>query len=322
VLDLVAITLEQLRTFVAVVDEGSFSAAARRLRRVQSAVSHAMANLEGQLGVVIWDRSTKIPTLTEHGRVLLDAARRVCADADALVGVAQKLAGGLDPSVSLCVDAIFPLPALVDLCTEFAREYPTVELAVHTETLSEVAARVLDGTCQLGVVGPAAHAQGLERRYLTTVRMVPVVGKAHPLASARGRIATGQLREHVQVVLGERGEARAPAQAVLSSRTWRVVDLTTKLALLRAGLGWGNLPEHTVRDDLKKGRLVRIQPAEWSADEHVLSLSVVQRPGLTMGPAGQWLLRRMMELCLRDVGQPSTPDRRFTKPRSRNDDPP
>ena len=126
-----SITLDQLRTFIAVADEGSFSAAARKLHRVQSAVSHAMANLEDQLGVVLWDRSTRIPTLTEPGRVLLDAARRVCADADALGSAAERLAGGLDPRVALCVDAVFPLSARVELCVEYARVYPTVELVVH-----------------------------------------------------------------------------------------------------------------------------------------------------------------------------------------------
>src|SRR5690348_1472579 len=120
------VTLDQLRTFVAVVDEGSFSAAARKLQRVQSAVSHAMANLEAQLGVALWDRSTRIPTLTEHGRAMLLKARRVCAEADDLRRLADGLAGGLEPSLAICVDAVFPIAALVDLCREFAREFPTV----------------------------------------------------------------------------------------------------------------------------------------------------------------------------------------------------
>lgn len=308
-----SITLDQLRTFIAVADEGSFSAAARKLRRVQSAVSHAMANLEAQLGVVLWDRSTRIPALTEHGRVLLGAARRVCADADALRGAAQRLAGGLDPLVSLCVDAVFPLSALVDLCVEFARVYPTVELVVHTEAMTAVADRVLDGTCQLGVVGPAAAAQGLERRHLTSVRMVPVAGASHPLAAAQRRAApaarlpTEQLREHVQIVLSERGGSRSPEQAVLSPRTWRVVDLQTKRELLCAGLGWGNLPEHMIRDDLEAGRLVRLRPDAWGDDEHLLSLALVHRPGLVMGPAGQWVLERLVELCCQHVGRAEEP---------------
>src|SRR5438552_17967041 len=108
------ITLDQLRAFVAVVEEGSFSAAARKLRRVQSAISTAMANLENQLGVPIWDRTTKIAKLTDQGHAVLAAARRVLLDVAALKRVPPVLVLGLEASVSLCIDAIFPLGALVD----------------------------------------------------------------------------------------------------------------------------------------------------------------------------------------------------------------
>lgn len=300
------ITLDQLRMLLAVADEGSFSAAARKLTRVQSAVSHAMANLESQLAVTLWDRSTKIPTLTDQGRIVLTAARRVCDDADALARLADGLSAGLEATLSLCVDAVFPVTALVDLCREFGEKYPAVELRVHTETLGAVAARVLDGTCQIGVMGPAAHARGLERMnltriHLTKVRMIPVVARRHPLAGVRGRVSSERLSREVQIVLSERGDTRSPDQAVLGTRTFRVVDLYTKRELLLAGLGWGNLPEHTARADLRAKRLVRLRPAAWPDEGHVLALSVIHEPGLVMGPATVWLLERMKTLCKRDT---------------------
>ncbi|MDB4928718.1 MAG: lysR, partial [Myxococcaceae bacterium] len=95
-------TLDQLRALLTVAEEGSFSAAARKLRRVQSAVSSAMSNLESQLGVDLWDRSAKVPRLTAQGEAVLAGARRVCAEADALRQLAAGLAGGLEASVSLC----------------------------------------------------------------------------------------------------------------------------------------------------------------------------------------------------------------------------
>lgn len=299
-------TLDQLRTLLAVVDEGSFSAAGRKLRRVQSAVSHAMANLENQLGVVLWDRSTKIPTLTAQGKVVLASARQLCAEADELARVAHGLVGGLEAELSLALDALLPVRAVVDLTREFAREFPTVELRLYTETLSAVSALVRAGTCQIGVVGPAANSSGLEREHLLSVRMVSVVAPSHPLASAaksRARgIRTPQLAQHVHIVLSERGDERTPDQAVLSPRTWRIADLATKKALLLAGLGWGNLPEHMVDDELAKGRLLRIRPAAWSDDEWNLSLAVVHRPELARGPAARWVLSRLPALCTRAAG--------------------
>lgn len=295
------VTLDQLRIFLAVVEEGSFSAAGRRFRRVQSAVSHAMANLENQLGVPIWDRRTKVATLTEQGRVLFAAAKRVCGEADALKRVAAGLVDGLEPVVSLCVDAVFPLPALVLVCREFAQTYPTVELCLHTEAMSAVAERVLDGTCQLAIAGPHALSAGLSSNYLASVLMIPVVAKEHPLSLLRGRIATERLSEEVQIVLSERAQNRTPDQAVLSPRTWRVADLNTKYALLCGGLGWGNMPEPMVREDLKRKRLVRIRPAAWGEQEYLLSLSLVHRPDFALGPAARWLTQRMSELCEKEL---------------------
>ena len=109
------VTLDQLRALVAVAEHGSFSGAARKLQRVQSAISTAMANLEDQLGVPIWDRSTKVARLTSQGQAVLTAARRVLAEVDALRHLTSGMVMGLEASVSLCVDALFPVGVLVEL---------------------------------------------------------------------------------------------------------------------------------------------------------------------------------------------------------------
>jgi DNA-binding transcriptional LysR family regulator len=292
------VTLDQLRTFTAVVREGSFSAAARKLRRVQSAVSHAIGNLEKELEVKLFDRTEKTPSLTNEGRVLLAAAESVLERAGALELIAGALSGGAETSVSIAVDAVFPLDALVEVCREFRVAHPAVALTVETEALSAVSAKVSTGVCQLGIVGPAADTHGLEKEYLSEVRMIPVVAPSHPLAEIRGKIASPILREHVQVVLSARGDARGePDRGVLSPNTWRVADLETKHRLLLGGLGFGNLPEHRVREDLKAKRLVEIRPRAWSEDEHVLSLSAVYKTNAALGPAARWLLERLGSSC-------------------------
>lgn len=305
------VTLDQLRAFVCVVEEGSFSAAARKLKRVQSAISTSMANLETQLGISVWDRSSKVAKLTEQGHALLGAARRVLGEVDGLRRLTADMVTGIEPSVSLCLDAFFPLTALVKLCTGFAQEFPSVDLRVETQVMSAVATRVLAGAATLGVVSPMGLAPGLERRALASIRMVPVVGPDHPLAKVKREIPTRRLAENVQIVLSERTDAGVADQGVLSSRTWRVGDLHTKHALLCAGLGWGNLPEHLVREDVKRKRLVAIRPEAWAVDEHTLHLSAIYRSDETFGPAHQWVLTHLAELCAREVGAPQRkPSRR------------
>ena len=113
-------TLDQLRALIAVIEEGSFSAAARKLHRVQSAISASMANLESQLGVPLLDRSTKVARLTDQGQAILASARKVCTEVDSLRKLAAGMTVGLEASVSLCVDMLFPLTALSTCASSFA----------------------------------------------------------------------------------------------------------------------------------------------------------------------------------------------------------
>jgi DNA-binding transcriptional LysR family regulator len=296
------VTLDQLRAFVAVVEEGSFSAAARKLKRVQSAISTSMGNLESQLGVTIWDRSTKVPKLTAQGQTVLGAARRVLMEVDGLRRLTAGMVMGLEAQVSICLDALFPVDGLVDLCTAFTKAFPAVDLRIDTQVMSAVSARVLDGTATLGIVSPGGPTAGLERHALAAVTLIPVVGPGHPLAALRGPIAKEHFSDAIQIVLTERIEAGIADRAVLSPRTWRVADLHTKHMLLRAGLGWGNLPEHVARDDLRSGKLVAIRPEEWGEREHTVYLSAIYRTDAMFGPAHRWLLAQLPLLCARDTG--------------------
>jgi DNA-binding transcriptional LysR family regulator len=294
------LTLDQLRALVVVVEEGSFSAAARKLKRVQSAISTSMKNLETRLGVPLWDREKKSATLTPKGRAVLSAARRVLMEIDSLHRLTSGLTTGLEPFVSLCVDALFPVSVLCDVCAEFATAFPAVDLRVDTEVLSAVSARVLEGTATLGVVSPPGILPGLERQLLAPIRMIPVVGPRHPLAAASGTLSRDQLAGAVQIVLSQRGNDGTDDREVLSLRSWRVADLHTKHMMLRAGLGWGNLPEHVVREDLRAKRLVAIRPAGWDERESWLSLYGVYRSDATIGPAHRWLLDQLARRCAGD----------------------
>src|SRR5579862_8388002 len=96
-----ALTLDQLRLFLAVVDAGGFSAAARSLGRAQSAVSYGVANLERQLGISLFDRSGRKPALTQAGVELAAEARAVCVQVDHLRARAHGIAQGVEPRLAI-----------------------------------------------------------------------------------------------------------------------------------------------------------------------------------------------------------------------------
>src|SRR3982075_891382 len=94
-------SLDQLRTFIAAAEEGSFSAAGRKLKRAQSVVSQTLANLEKQLGVKLFDRSARYPRLTDEGRSLLVDARSVADHVDGFKARARAMREGLEPELAV-----------------------------------------------------------------------------------------------------------------------------------------------------------------------------------------------------------------------------
>jgi DNA-binding transcriptional LysR family regulator len=286
-------TLDQLQVLTAIAETGSFSAAARRLNRAQSVVSYAIANLEAQLGVKLFDRTERRPTLTEAGRAILGDARRVARAIDELRARAAGLTAGLEAEVGLVVDVMFPRARLVAALKAFARDFPTVTLRLGVETLGAVVQLVLERAYGLGISGPIGLAtDGLERRVLCDEALFPVAAPDHPLARLAPPLPTAAFHEHTQLVLSDRSRRTEGRDfGVVSPRTWRLSDLGAKHALLLAGLGWGNMPQTMVREDLRAGRLCRLQPAE--AIPGRFPLVLVHRTDSPPGPAACWLARRL-----------------------------
>ena len=287
------LTFDQIRVFLAVAERGSFSAAAKELRRAQSAVSYAIANLERHLRVSLFDRSGRRPVMTAEGRALLVDARRVAQDADGMVARALGLSRGLEPELTLVIDCMFPLSRIAESLARFRAEFPSVPPRLHVESLGAVPKLVIDGVAALGVTGWMPEGEhGLVAVAMGSIKLVCVVAATHPLAERRGRIPTAELRDHVQLVLADRSPLTAGRDLmVLATRTWRTGDLGAKHAMLVQGLGWGNMPLHMVAEDMAAGRLVAIRPAEFAGSDGLLDLpmKLVHRADRPLGPATRWI---------------------------------
>ena len=286
-------TLDQLHVLLAVAEAGSFSGAARRLNRAQSVVSYGIANLEAQLGLTLFERGHRRPVLTEAGRAVLADARRIAGIIDELRARATGLTAGLEAEVALAADVMFPTDDLVAALDAFARAFPTVALRLRVEALGGVVQLVLDGTCTLGISGPMGiRVGGLERRLIRHIDLIPVVAPGHPLAQLPPPLPAAAFHEHTQFVLSDRSKLTEGQDfGVLSLRTWRLGDLGAKHALLRAGLGWGNMPAHMVGDDLASGRLVQLRPTFGALQRFPLLL--IHRAATPPGPAARWLAERL-----------------------------
>jgi DNA-binding transcriptional LysR family regulator len=286
-------TLDQLRVFLTVVEEGSFAAAARKLGRATSVVSYSIANLEAQLGVSLFDRdSTRKPQLTDAGRTVLSEARTISNGVSGLRAKAKGLLQGIEAEIHLVLDVILPAWRVVDALKAFRTEFPTVSLCLHIEALGAVTQSVLSRTASIGISGPLDVAvPELERIGIGSVELIPVSAPDHPLACA-GRNAPGAGRDHIQLVLTDRSSLAKEDRGVIGTQTWRLGDLGSKHMLLREGIGWGYMPEPMVHEDIERGRLVRIDVPEYK--DGFVRLHAIYRTDTPPGPAGSWLIDRFV----------------------------
>ena len=291
------VSLDQLRAFIAAVDEGSFSAGARKLHRAQSAVSELVSNLEAQLGVALFDRSERYPKLTAAGVQLVADARSVVANVDLLKARAKGISSGLESELSAVVDVLFPIEAIAESAREFRDRFPRTPLRLYVEALGGAYQPVLDGRCSLGVVGSlpiAPDSITLER--LQGVHMSMVAAREHPLALISGLIPKAELARHVQLVLTDRSDLTSGREfGVMSPLTWRLGDLFAKHAFLLKGLGWGGMPMHAVKHDLLEGRLVKLSIEDMAEESLVLPMSAAYLTAKPPGPAGRWLIERLKQ---------------------------
>lgn len=297
-----ALSLDQLLTFLAAADEGSFSAAGRKLGRSQSVVSQTLANLEGQLGVRLFDRTGRYPVLTKAGAALLADARSITRQVGTLKAKARAMGGGLEPELAVAVDVMFPIAVFAHAVRDFRGAFPETPLRVDVEGLGAAVKPVLDGRCSFAVTGFLPDVSpDLVEEHLLSIRLVTVVAAGHPLARETAPIPRERLAEHVQLVLTDRSDlTKGQDFGVVGRKPWRLADMGAKRVFLLAGLGWGHMPLHLVEEDLAAGRLVLVRQADGPSDVSA-PMRAVHRADRPPGPAGRWLIERLTETTARCI---------------------
>lgn len=286
------VSLDQLRTFITAVDEGSFSAAARKLNRVQSAVSGYVSSLEEQIGVVLFDRTGRFPKLTPQGTVLLADARNIVSGVDTLKARAKMMNAGLEAELSVVIDVFFPTAVVSAAVKAFSERFPFTPLRLFVEGLGAGYQPVLDGRCSLGILA-ALHVSfpSLVSERIGEIPLVVVAASGHPLAKFKDEIPKRELSKYVQLVLTDRSDLMGGKDyGVLSPSTWRLADLSTKYAFLKDCVGWGSMPLHMVEHDIDVGALVVLEVEGMPRSGYPLAMSAVNQAASPPGPAGRWFI--------------------------------
>lgn len=231
--------IDEIRSFVAVAETGSFSAAARNLKRAQSVVSMHIAGFEAELGYKLFDRTPK-PVLTAQGRELLVGAKRVLVEADRLQNRALTLSETQTPSIYMGIDLVLEAPVMIDLLRLFAKSFPSVRLQIENISGSEAKWFFTKTAMNLALVFSSDPSLESDEYILGHSPLSIVVAKNHPLA-AIDRPTVDDLRRYRQIVVHAR-DPQSPSPAVVNTEYWEIDSGLWALGLAARGVGWAILP--------------------------------------------------------------------------------
>ncbi len=287
-------TLDQLLAFSSVASLGSFAAAAAKLHKSQPAISKLVQNLESELAIVLFDRSAYRATLTDAGRLFFERAANLVAEAEALHRFAAALTNGGELVVRLVIEAITPLEPVLAGLRDVQALFPGVRYELRTERLNGALETLRDSEADLVIAsGKTVDLRTTVVQRFRDVRIVPVVRHDHVLARAGSPVPGALLRQHPQVVLRDsaRGELTQTVNVLEGGLRWTVTDVPAKLQIIRAGMGWGGLPEHVVAGGLADGTLVRLDVREFEVE--LIELFAMRRRDEPQGPVARALWDRL-----------------------------
>ncbi len=259
--------LERLRVFHAVAQAKSFTKAAESLHLTQPGISKHIKHMEAELGAPLFDRIARRAELTQAGEILYEAAREVMvavATAEQRIQELAGLHGG-----SLRIGASFPvgLYVLPRVLADYRRAYPAIEVKLAISTTANIAAKVLDGKLDFGLVSADVHHPKLVSLSFMTDELVVIVPADHQWA-ARRQIKPEELIGEDFIVAargaGIRGvvEERLKAKGIVLQNVLDFANAEGVKRAVEAGLGISIQPRGIVKREVDDGSLVALRLAD------------------------------------------------------------
>jgi len=311
-------TFEDLRVFVTVAAERSFSRAARKLRRTQPAVSQAIHRLEAAAGERLIDRSSRDGTLTDAGEVLLDYGSRLLRLAEEASGAVTDLRAVRKGRVLIGANE-GGVHAVLPVIAAFQKEYPSILVDVRRTPSRLMAQEVLLRSIDFGVLTFNPSDRELSSVVVATDELVLLVRPDHPLASKK-QVTMEEMGRQTVIAHNDPSPARdrvlkmyEQRQAPLNIRLW-LPSLDGIKRAVEMGLGVALLPRRCAKGELARGELVEVRVPELRSPRQVRF--VYRREGKLSHAAQAFLnvARRSAPAAHRPSGRPQLVDQTTFQP--------
>ena len=281
---------EALTAFAEAATLGSFSAAARKLGKSQSTVSSAIANLEIDLGLSLFDRSSRLPRLTGHGRVMLGKVQEILAASDRLDLSASQLAGGLEAKLSVVWSDTYQSDGFEAMLSAFEQRFPDLQFECLIAEHGDLVALVQSGRAHIGVVGAQAfYPSDIGSATIAEQSEITLFVAAHHVLAGRPDITPDVLAGFRELRL-DTYQGRADRLMPAAPRAWSASSYLMLLEMAVLGFGWAAIPRWMVTR-FAVGTLHELDARGWPKCVPVDAVWSRQRP---LGRAGSWLLQQML----------------------------
>jgi DNA-binding transcriptional LysR family regulator len=292
------VDLSQLETLVAVAQEKGFSRAAERLHRTQSAVSQAVRRLEEEVGVLLFDRSSKGGTLTEAGTVLFGYAEQLLNVRREARAALQELENLQRGTVSIAVNEYTVMHLLPFIETCRAR-HPHLRVHVKRSFAREIPSEVLGREVEIGVITYRPSQPGLSVVQVASDELALLVAPRHPL-SRRTEVSIRELGAESFLAHNQRSPYRDRVVRMFERHRTPLhvaIELPTLEAIKRLverGLGVALIPRRAAEAELARGDVVALAVREMRFERPI---HVIHRSGAQLSHAA-----RAFVGCARETG--------------------
>jgi len=287
-------TFEQLVVLRAIVNEGTFRAAAERLNKSQSAVSHMLKKLENEIDIELLSREEYRPKLTPAGEVFYRQATRVLQQMQQLGSIAKSMRAEQEAKVFLAVTATCPLKPLLEIIGNVTADFPATHIRLSTESMGGPVERLLrDDADMIIATMDGVPADQVEAISFSTVTIVPVAHPEFEPARNSHMKTISEMQSYVQVVVADSssGAFSQSRDLLPGGLRWTVSDFAAKKEVLLARMGWGGIPEHLFTDELDQGKLVALNVEGYPPRQS--HLFQIRRRDRNVGVVAQSIWERM-----------------------------
>ncbi|EGQ8526507.1 TPA: LysR family transcriptional regulator [Vibrio parahaemolyticus] len=274
-------TLQQLETLVTCVECGSFSAAARKLGKAQSAISTAIANLEIDTDTIIFDRSSRTPQLTQQGKRLYSYSLNLLNDAYQIDNMMKAFSSGVEDKLTIAINALLLTPKFYDALKEFYALFPFTQLNLNVVKNSVVADMVAKNEADIGFMLWAQEPpRNVELGSIGYISFSIAVHYSHPLLSS-SNVVFNKVKNYHQVLLKD---SHLHYNTPLSKSDSIVNNLGGVIELIKINNNWSLLPHHIINhhSDLRE--------LEIAGEEKDWLLQVDRVTSPRHGKAIQWFI--------------------------------